>query len=185
MRTTLQNEADCCLPLNSVIASEPFIVMQTIERKLKGFEKELDGLDSSAVEINEKTSTARYGDAYMVAFDLRNSDTTKTRADKKGFKKYNQEDYKPGDTASVADGTYLHIVKVHPVYMEDGLFGFTYPTGSLSVYVRGDLRGEALRRVVRHEVAHHALKADENEARSLTGTHMGDFLPIYNRMKHT
>lgn len=154
-------------------------------KHVRELEKELDYVDSDRfIDGNlAESKTSGYGDVYMIDLDLQNQggDNTINGEDKR--EKYSIEDYKPGDTAALAPGTYLHIVTVHPVYMVDGLFGFTYPTGTLSVYIRGDLKGEALRRVVRHEVAHHALLASEEQARLITGTQMEDFLPIYNCMR--
>ncbi len=98
--------------------------------------------------------------------------------------KYVEEDYKRGDLDRIAPGTYLEVIRVHPIYMEDGLFGYTYPEGGLAVYVRSDLRGEALRRVIKHEVAHHAMRLGEEAARDLTGTHMHEFLPIFERSRY-
>ncbi len=94
------------------------------------------------------------------------------------------EDYKQGDLDKIAPGTYLEVIKVHPIYLQEGLFGYTYPEGGLAVYVRSDLRGEALRRVIRHEVAHHAMRLGEEAARDATGTHMHEFLPIFERSKY-
>lgn len=166
------------------IASEPFTIME-ITRKLREFERELDNVDYDRPidENRAESKTSGYGDVYMINLGLRKQEGDHTIHGEDKGEKYSIEDYKPGDTAALAPGTYLHIVTVHPVYMEDGLFGFTYPTGTLSVYIRGDLKGEALRRVVRHEVAHHALLASEEQARSMTGTQMKDFLSIYNGMR--
>ena len=94
------------------------------------------------------------------------------------------DDYQSGTLDRLAPGTYIEIIKLNPAYMESDLFGFTYPSGSPHVYIRGDLKGEALKRVIQHEVAHYALGLGEEAARDATGTHMHEFLPLFEKSRY-
>lgn len=144
-----------------------------IEENKKDFLEQLsEGVELDTIEEDEE----RRDKAVLAAF-----------WDNKYFVriKYSGEDYEPGDLDRIAPGTYLEVVKLNPIYMEDGLFGYTYPEGAHAVYIRGDLRGEALRRVIKHEVAHHAMRLGEEAARDLTGTHMHEFLPLYSSSKYS
>ncbi len=97
----------------------------------------------------------------------------------------NPEDYREGDSSLFVPGTYLQIIRQAPYLMGDGLFGYTTPSMGLNVVVRSDLRGEAFRRVRDHEAYHHTQRASEGPTRDATGTHMHEFLPIFEKTKYS
>jgi len=179
----------------SVIASEPFMVMS--ERQLDFLKDELDRLEIDSVntrtnpigdknlvryqlgtygnEERSPTSTISDGDVYGIVVKL--------EEEEKGKPDNYEPDYVEGQLDRLAPGTYVQVTRLSPVYMEDGLFGFTY-LGTNQAFVRGDLKGKALGLVRDHEVrGHQILGLEEEDTRDATGTHMGEFLPIYNSMR--
>ncbi len=139
--------------------------METAE-KLKKMEKDSLGLDIFDFAPPSHTETYSEGENKSVK-----------------IKYLTEEDYKPGDLDTLAPGTYKWVFRVSKEYLGENLFGYTW-MGTDNAVVRGDLKGEAYRRVRDHEVyAHNILGLGEEGARSLTGTHMSEFMPIYERMK--
>lgn len=139
----------------------------------------LIGMDiDGKTEKGKKSSTYSVGDAYLFKIDFNGE------PEKENPKNKYEEDYKTGDLDKIAPGTYLEVIRENPKYFEFGLFGFTYSHGGHSVHVRGDLKGEAFRRVRDHEVYHWARLAGEEETRDATGTHMHEFLPLLERSRY-
>ncbi len=132
---------------------------------------ELRGYDKT-----KETSTSSDGDSYHIAINLDNNDESKKP------ESY-EPDYVEGQLDRFAPGTYIEVTRLNPIYMGDGLFGFTY-LGTNKAFVRGDLKGEALKLVRDHEVrGHQILGLEEHDTRDATGTHMSHFLPLYNAMR--
>ena len=137
------------------------------------------------MENSEKLKRVEKDSMGLGIFDFKAETETSSEAQNLSVKlKYSyEEDYKAGDLDTLAPGTYKWVFRVGKEYLGESLFGYTQ-MGTDNAVVRGDLKGEAYRRVRDHEVyAHNILGMDENGARSLTGTHMSEFMPIYERMK--
>ena len=140
--------------------------LEDIENNLFG--KKVDQKDSD--EDNEEIKESKTKSAYSIT-DYRQATF--------------REDYQAGDSSLFVPGSYLQIFRMPLYRMGENLFGFTEPFSTYSVVVRGDLKGEAFRRVRDHEAYHWHMKAGEMETRAATGTHMHDFLPILERTRYT
>ena len=138
---------------------------------------------SREVSLLPATETySGYGNNYRIGFDFGGTESPK-KIETKEKDYLHEEDFEDDDLDTIAPGTYIEIIRVHPIYMEEGLFGWCYPEGSPVAYVKGDMKGLPYRKVRAHEVDHHARRSNEQEARDRTGTHMEEFLPLYRKMK--